>query len=185
MGYKPIVENAITILKGGYEGIRIISKGINDSLFPGHKLDGLVLDAGGYYIPNGISYGTETAVSGIFFSRGSSSKGYGKLNTKRKLEKELRRRPTDNGQELYGIGLISSGIHWDIADNYEERARLIIQATRLDKEDPLYSRTKKPSSKDKEWARIYLSELGNELDFEDNPASPEEDTLIERLSDSS
>ena len=76
--------------------------------------------------------------------------------TSHQMRAERNRRPS--GPEPYYSGILVEAIDWRGVDDPYQKAMRIVAASKLKQDDPRYKLTERPSSEDKEWARITLRE---------------------------
>ena len=86
---------------------------------------------------------------GIFYSR--QKKHWAKP---KEVKMEVGRSP--NFQPMRGL-FSEEGVDWNSAKDPYEKAKRIMEASKVGSDDPRYKNTKKPSSEDKRWARNLLS----------------------------
>ncbi len=141
--YNSLLKSAANYLVNLYQDAGNIAQRFSHSLIPN---SGLQLAVEGAPVRYG---GGNENYPNLFFSKGKSRH---RLKPK-DLQRERNRVPSYEGP----IRLIAEGIHWRGVKDPYEMAALIVEASNLDRGNPLYRLTEQPSSEEKRWAKDILS----------------------------
>ena len=152
MDYKPL-KYTMDYLRNLYDSFNNLAQNMGDSMTPSYGYSGLernIVDVyGGFYQSNGAEYGS---IGQIFLFAKPKSRGRRPRGSNLKGLHKRYHRPTHNSELLLGNN-VDDLINWQNVKDPERKAKLIIMASKLSRDNPLYGRVPIPTGEEKKLSR--------------------------------
>lgn len=185
MAHKPL-EYTIDYLRSLYDGLNNLAQIMRGPMAPSYGYSGLksnIVDVcGGFYKPNGAEYGNKGSI--FLFAKPKSVGKRPNGRNPNKLPGNSRGTPQNPEYPLYNA--VDYLINWKNVLDPEVKAKLIIRASKLTRDNPLYLRVPKPTAVEKEWAKDILA-YGNASDSsaQVEKVSPQVGHLLDKIKEGS